>query len=221
MNEVIKTYLLDDPETVIPMDRNEFYDEQIKISKKTGKPTRAADIISVLIFNSSQELLIQKRSFEKAHNPGLLDKSIGGHVRYNDSADYSVMVETVQELQTPSIVLKNQEDFKKTLKLLDDYLTTIAITKHSRSRIQIWKRIMDNQEIKIANKVHAYFGLYDGRIKPVDKEAKGVLFYTLPELDKEMKKFPETFTNDLHVLIKDLRPEIEDFLEFISKQKNK
>jgi len=221
MSEILKVYNLNDPDTAIPMDRDKFYKEQLAIYKKTGKNTMAADVVSVLIFNNSDELIIQKRSHKKAHNAGLLDKSIGGHVRFGDSADYTVMVETVQELQTPSIVLKNTDDFKKTRVLLHDYLTTINIIKHSHSRIQTWNRTVDNKVVKMTNKVHAYFGIYDGRIKPVDREAKGILYYSMEELEKEMKEFPETFTNDLHVLIKDLKPEIKDFLKLNAEQRAK
>lgn len=221
MNEIITVYDLNDLETAIPMDRDEFYKEQIAVYKKTGKPTMAADIISVLIFNNSDELIVQKRSYDKAHNPGLLDKSIGGHVRFGDSADYTVMVETVQELQTPSIVLKNTEDFKKTHLLLHDYLTTISIIKHSYSKVYIWDRIVNGEKIKMAGKVHAYFGIYDGRTKPVDKEAKGVLFYTLKELEIEMKNSPKIFTHDLQVLLKDLKPEIKAFLKLNALERAK
>lgn len=107
MSEILNTFLLDDPETPIPMDRDKFYAEQVNIFQKTGKPTRACEIVDVFIFNSHGQLFMQKRSYHKAHNPGILDKSIGGHVRHTDTPDYTVMVETVQELQTPSIVLKN------------------------------------------------------------------------------------------------------------------
>lgn len=224
MSEIINTYKLDDPETPIPMGRDEFYAEQVKKSKEGVKPDRANEIIDIFIFNSSQELLVQKRSYDKAHNPGLLDKSIGGHVRFGDTPDYTVMVETVQELQTPSIVLKNTEDFKKTLILLNEYLTTIAIIKHSKSKIYILSKIIDGKKVTVANKIHAYFGIYDGSIKTVDREAKGVLFYTIDELKEEMKKFPKTFTDDMHALVPAYKDEIYDFFKFISskgkRQKN-
>lgn len=58
MTEIISTYKLDDPETIIPMERDEFYAEQIEAYKKTGQPSRAADIINVFVFNSQQELLV-------------------------------------------------------------------------------------------------------------------------------------------------------------------
>ncbi len=211
-NETIKTYLLNDPETALPMEREAFYKEQIEAFTKTGKPTRACDIVDIFIFNTHGELIVQKRSYDKAHNAGLLDKSIGGHVRFEDSADYTVMVETVQELQTPSIVLKNRKDFQKTLTLLGDYLTTISILRHSHSKIYFLDKIIHDKKIVIANKVHAFFGIYDGSIRPVDREAKGILYYTLDELAAELRQFPDTFTHDMHVLFAELRPEIEEFL---------
>ncbi len=216
MNEILNTYLLNDLELALPMERDQFYKEQVEVYQKTGQPTRACEIVHVLIFNSQGELLVQKRSYDKNHNPGLLDKSVGGHIRYGDTPDYSVMVETVQELQTPSIVLKNQGDFKKTLVLLADYLNTIAVVRHYQSRLYNLDRIINGHKVKIANKTHVYLGLYDGSIKPVDREARGILFYTLSELDKEINSFPETFTGDLQILLKEYRPEIEDFIDLIN-----
>jgi hypothetical protein len=40
------------------------------------------------------------------------------------------MLETVQELQVPSIVLNNDDDFDKTLKLLSNYTATISVIKN-------------------------------------------------------------------------------------------
>lgn len=220
MNEMINTYLLDDPETLIPMDRGEFYAEQIEAFEKTRKPTRAAAILDVFIFNRVREMLVQKRSYDKAHNPGLFDKSVGGHIRYGDTADFSVMVETVQELQTPSIVLKNDVDFIKALKLLAGYTATVAIIKHVKTKIYHLEKIIDGKTIIIANKVHLYMGVYDGSTRIVDREAKGVLFYTLEELEKEMNQFSKAFTQDMHIFFQELRPEMERFLDSLNQIQN-
>lgn len=212
MKELISTFLLDDPENSLPMDRQEFYQEQIAAYKKTGKPTRACELVIVFLFNLHQDLLIQKRSFSKGHNPGLLDKSIGGHIRYGDSPEYTVMLETIQELQTPSVVLRDMVDFKKTLKLLTDYLSTVALLKYSGCQIYFFDKIINNERIQIANKTHAYLGIYEGRVRPVDREAQGVLFYSFDELTSELAKSPQNFTSELPVYVNKLQSEIEIFL---------
>jgi len=219
MGEIVNTYLLTDPDNIIPMDRDEFYKEQIEVFEKTGIPTMAVEVVHCLIFNSDKEVIIQKRSFEKKQNAGLLDKSIGGHVQYGDTLDYTIMVETVQELQTPSIVLRNYQDFKKALILLGAYLNTIALINHSLNKIVISERIIDGKKVSIANKVNLFFGIYDGATKPVDKEAKGVLYYKLNEFIKEIDTIPQTFANDLIAIIKDFKPEIEKFFAVIDEVK--
>lgn len=212
MDETVCTYLLDDPFTLIPMGRKEFYAEQIAEYKKTGKPSRAVEIVNVFIFNSQGDLIVQKRSYGKAHNPGLLDKSIGGHMQEGDTPDFTVMLETVQELQTPSIVLKNREDFLKTFKILRSYLDTIALVRHSRTKLYVCDKIIGNEQIKIANKSNIYFGIYDGRIRPADREAKGILYYSLPDLKQEMEKFPQIFTPELRIYVEDCSSDLEEFL---------
>jgi isopentenyldiphosphate isomerase len=217
MSEIINTYKLDNPLVVVPMEREEFYKEQEKIFKKDGKSTRAVEIVDILIFNSHGELTVQKRSFNKNHNAGLLDKSIGGHVQSGDTPDYTVMVETIQELQTPSIVLKNQTDFEKTYKLLERYLETIALIRHLNTSVINPIKILSNEKIRIANKAHVYIGVYDGRIRPVDREAKGILFYSISELKKEMEETPEIFTDDLHCIMREYEKEIKEFVEYTTK----
>jgi len=215
MSEVVKTYLLDDPDVMIPMDRNEFYKEQVEIFKKTGKPTRSVEIVNIFLFDETGELFVQKRSHKKAHNPGLLDKSIGGHVQEGDETNYTVMVETIQELQVPSVVLRTDDDFIKTYNLLKEYLNTVAIIKHVDTEIYQLERQMGGEMVKIANKLNLYFGVYGGRVKTVDREVKGVLQYSLKELDEEIEEVPQTFTYDLKFLVKKYRKELENFIKIL------
>ena len=204
---------MNDPEALIPMKRSEFYEEQVKIFKLTGNPTRACDIINIFIFNSDGDVLVQKRSKNKNHNAGMFDKSIGGHVTYGDTYSHTVMVETVQELQTPSIVLKNKKDFDKTINVLSEYTETIAIIKHNDTEIHRMPKILQGESVDILNRIHLYFGIYDGRTRPVDKEAQGVLYYNLDDLIDEMKTSPTMFTQDLHILIKTYEKEMREFIE--------
>jgi len=65
MSEIITTYLLKNPDQKMPMDRDDFYDEQIKVFKETGKPTRAVEIMDTMLFTPDKEIILQKRSHTK------------------------------------------------------------------------------------------------------------------------------------------------------------
>jgi hypothetical protein len=70
--------MLNDPEKrLIPMERKAFYDEQFALSVNGQEPNRSVDVVQVLLFTLDGEVILQKRSQNKAHNPGLIDKSIG------------------------------------------------------------------------------------------------------------------------------------------------
>jgi len=142
MSELVNVLSLDEPNISIPMERASFYKEQIEIFRKTGKPTKAVEVVNIFLFNESGQLIIQKRSSSKAHNPNLMDKSVGGHIVYGDSPHFTVMLETVQELQVPSIVLNNDEDFRKIHILLKDYTSTTAIVKHFATEITSLNKII-------------------------------------------------------------------------------
>lgn len=212
MVEKITIYDLKKPETAIPMNRNDFYSEQTNIFLKTGKPTKACEIADVIFFTERKEIILQKRSLTKNHNPGLIDKSIGGHVSFGDLPFYTVMVETVQELRVPSIVLRTDEDFTKTFKLLEDYLDNIAIIKQIDKKIFFLNKIIKGKKITIANNVDFFLGIYSGATKPVDGEASGVLYYKLDSLRKKMRVNPNIFTHDLIFFIDHYKKEIDNFL---------
>jgi isopentenyldiphosphate isomerase len=173
-------------------DRGQFYEEQF-----AGNYNLAIHVIDILLFTSHGDIILQKRSHTKAHNPGILDKSIGGHIAYGDTADYTVMVESVQELLTPSIVLKNDTDFNKTLGLLKNYTETISIVKPVETVEWTLNKSHDGSQKPINNVVHMYFGLYDGRMRPADREAAGMLYYSYDNLKKEIEHNPMQFTDDL------------------------
>lgn len=215
MSETVATYDIKNPDKVIPMDRAEFYRQQIENYEKGIEPTRAVGVVNVFVFDSVGELFIQKRSNTKAHNAGLFDKSMGGHIRFGDNSDYTVMVETIQELQVPSIVLRTHEDFSKTHDLLSSYLSTVSIIEQIDSQIYSLPKTIKGSKIPILNKVHLYFGVYDGAVSTVDREAKGVVLYSLDDIKGDIKKSPDLFTYDLAFLIKKYHSQIEKFIKII------
>ncbi len=216
MSEIITTYLLNDLEQPLPMDRGEFYASQIKIFKEGKMPNRSAAIVQVLLFSPDKDIILQKRSFDKTHNPGLIDKTIGGHVTFGNTFNFSVQAETLQEMQVPSIVLSYEEDFSKTYRLLKDFLSNSAIIQLIDRQTANFSKLINDQLIPIANTYYFYLGVYGGSIRPADREASGVLFYTLENLQKEMKKMPEMFTEDLKFFLSKYSSEIELFLSKIA-----
>lgn len=217
MSEYINTYSLKwNNINISPMKRDEFYEEQHRVVLETGGPDKAVDVVYILLFNTDREIYIQKRSSEKWHNPSLLDKTIWGHVRVWDTPDHTVMLETVQELQVPSLVIDHNENYDKNYLILRGYLNTIALVKHIDSSIEIFTRVLpDGTETKHANRYHLYFGIYDGSTRTVDKEAKGVLRYKLDELYTEIEKVPNLFTQDLRFLLEYYEKHIRNFVKEI------
>jgi isopentenyldiphosphate isomerase len=195
--------------------RKKFYDEKFN-GVDNGLAVHVTD---ALLFGLDGEIILQKRASDKRHNPGLIDKTLGGHIKYGDTADYTVMVETIQELLTPSIVLDSDDDFDKTLDLLKNYIDTIAIVSVKTVRAWSLEKLVGDQKIVVNNIVHLYFGVYGGRMRPADKEAAGVLYYSdLEQLEKEINTHPDIFTDDLIQIIKEYR---DDILAFQSKIREK
>ncbi len=219
MAEIVTTYLLADPSEPVPMARDEFYEEQIAVYRKTGKPTRSVAVVQTLLFTPDRELIFQKRSRRKDHNPGMFDKSLGGHIRFGDTPTYALMVETLQELEVPSIVLPDPEDFKKTYRLLKDHLNNTALIQHvDGPRTYVSKKLIGGEIVGIANTYHFYLGIYSGSKRPADKEAAGILFLSPEALDEELAESPQLFTEDLKFLLKKYKEKIEVFLKILDRQ---
>ncbi len=197
MSEIINTYSQKNPWKVIPMERSEFYSEEVSRSRNGLTPERYIEVIHIFLFNEHGELIIQKRSKEKNHNPNLLDKSIGWHVQHGDAPNLSSMIETIQELQTPSIVLNTQSDFLRTYAVLKDYISTSAVLQYIDTRDSISLKVIGKEIVPIWNRIHTYFGIYGWRVKNIDKEAKWILYYSLEDLAEEIQDHPEIFTHDL------------------------
>lgn len=198
-----------------PYDRVTFYDEQIVEFKNHWSPTLWVSVIGILIFNESGEIIVQKRAKHKNHNAWLLDKTVWWHVKYWDGIDYTVMVETVEELQCPSIVVKHDENFEERLKLLKNYIKTLAIISHIDVSDVIMERKMKDGNIRIANKMYLYFGVYWWRVKNVDKEAMWILYYSLDDLLNEIQEYPNMFTYDLKYILETHNEDIRSFIDLI------
>jgi isopentenyldiphosphate isomerase len=207
MDEKITVSPLTDITKKLPYSRRQFYEEQFSGSRKD----LAAHIIDVLLFDPSGDLILQKRSLSKNHNPGLIDKTLGGHITFGNSANYTVMVESVQELLTPSIVLDDETDFDKAFDLLQPYVDIISILEKKTVKLWNFQKLHDGRHEPVGNVVHLYFGIYNGRMRPADREASGVLYYSVDQLESEIAATPNLFTDDLIQILGEYRDDILAF----------
>lgn len=218
-SELVTLYSIYEP-TANPISyvRSQFYDEQIALAQWDKLYQYWVWIINIFLVNRAWEIIIQKRSSHKRHNPNLLDKSIWWHIQRWDPVDYTVMVETVQELQVPSVVIREDDDFEKRYELLHDYLNTIALIKHVDTKMIQLKKIINWETVPLYNMTHIFFGVYGGSVKNVDREAKWILYYDIDELVQEMNDTPSQFTDDLHTYLKLYGEELRSFIDFIKEE---
>jgi hypothetical protein len=216
MAELVTVYGPGETDVSRPMDRDMFYAHEIEHFRAGTSSGIAIEVIQVLLVNESHQFIVQMRSENKRHNAGLLDKSIGGHVKYGDSVIYTVNVETVQELRVPSLTLATADDFKKTLQLLKEYLSTVAIVRHIDTRTEILRKLIGNELVPILHRVHFFLGVYGGAVKNVDAEASGVLFLGLDRLREKVERQPEQFSDDLRHYLATRKVEIDEFFATIT-----
>jgi isopentenyldiphosphate isomerase len=199
MKEQLETYKLDGT-FIGNQDRKEFYKKIKKEFIDTGSISRKVKTVRVLIMNSSGRIYLQKRSNTKNENPGLYDKTVGGHVTAGNTFELTVVKECAEELGFPCTILSN-EDFKDAVNSIDleiigifrkidhiDNFDSIRVTKEGDSFIQPY--ITD-----------IYLGYYDGAIRFVDGESSGIETFTIEELKKDIDINPDKYTGDLKFMI--------------------
>ncbi|MFC1697726.1 NUDIX domain-containing protein [Nanoarchaeota archaeon] len=181
-------------------DRDEYYESIREEFKKNGKITTQVKAIRMLLMNERGMLYIQKRSPLKAENPGLYDKTVGGHVKAGHTWDLTVVQECHEELGFPAVVLTDEE-FKLAVRATD--LSIIGLFRKVdliEKFISIRKR--GNEHIKQPYITAIYVGYYDGGIRFKDGEATGIEVLSLEDLQNRIKKNPKDFTEDLKFMIK-------------------
>ena len=125
------------------------------------------------------------------------------------------MIETVQELNIPSVVLRNNEDLKRTYEILDRSLERTAIVELIDHNIYLLDNIIKEEKITFAKNIWMFMGIYSGAMKPTDREASGILYYELDVLKDEMKRLPDLFTPDLHFMLEKYKDDIDRILKIL------
>jgi isopentenyldiphosphate isomerase len=185
-------------------ERKEFYADIKKEFKEKGKISRQVKSVRMLIMTSEGRIYIQRRSKRKKENPGLYDKTIGGHVKAGHTWKLTVVQECHEELGFPAVILTDDE-FIKALSGTD--LRIIGLLRkvdHISQFISVRKtKEGDSFEQPYIN--NFYIGYYDGGIRFCDGESSGIEVFTIEELEKQIAEEPTKFTEDLKWMIKRYR----------------
>jgi len=184
--------------------RKEFYKEILEEYRRTGKITKQVKSIRVLVLSSKGRIYIQHRSEEKDRNPGLYDKTIGGHLEPGHTWDLTVVKECHEELGFPGVVLSDDE-FRSAIPATN--LKIIGILRrieHMTNFISI--NNIKGEEIKQPFITTFYIGYYDGPISFCDGESVGIEVVDLKTLKKRIKERPKEYTEDLKYMIKRYEP---------------
>jgi len=186
-------------------ERKKLYSEIRKEFAETGKITKQVRGIRLLLLNSSGRIYLQKRAKHKKENPGLYDKTVGGHVSAGTSYDMTLVKECSEELGFPAAVLPATE-FSTAVNSVDltivgifkqiDYITPFMSTRISKDGtkfIQPWMNAF-------------YIGYYNGAIRFADGESSGIQVYSLDELKEELEEKPDEFTEDIKFMVNTYEP---------------
>jgi isopentenyldiphosphate isomerase len=183
--------------------RTKFYAQVQKEYAAKGKITKQVRTIRLLLMNSNGRIYIQKRSMDKPENPGLYDKTIGGHVVAGHTWYMTVVKECHEELGFPAVVLSHEE-FRQAINSTDTGV--IGIFRQVDSLVNYLSvRKTKTKDFVQPQMTNVYIGYYDGPIHFKDGESTGVEVFTLAELEKEMAANPKRFTEDLKFMIKKYR----------------
>ena len=104
MTEVLEVYDLDG-KLIDEEEREKFYTEIKEEFASKGEISRQVKSIRLLLMNSDGRIYLQKRSKLKNENPGLYDKTIGGHVAKGQTFEIAVIKECAEELGLPAAIL--------------------------------------------------------------------------------------------------------------------
>ena len=200
MSEKIEIYDLKDSLLGVE-DRDKFYSEIKKEFAKTKKITRQVKRSVLLLMNSKGKIVIQKRNKTKQENPGLYDKTLGGHVIEEDSFNLTIIKECAEKLGFPASIIPASE-FERAIKKTN--LRVVGIFKEiDYISNHLSKRVTHRGDYFIQPYINTtYIGYYDGSMQFIDGESSGIELFLLDELEDEIKNYPEKFTDDIKFMVK-------------------
>ena len=153
-------------ERVILVDENdkEMGTEEKMKAHVENKMHRA---ISVFVFNSKGEMMLQRRAMSKYHSPGLWSNTCCTHPRLGE-----------ENIDAAKRRLKEEMGFECELKEIFSFTYNIELGKN------LYENEFD----------HVFFGTFDGEPNLNPDETDDYKFVSIAELEKDAKENPDNYT---------------------------
>ena len=207
MKEMLEVYS-EEGEKVGELEKSEAHKQMKGEFFGKGKSPIRHKHVRLILMTSKGRIILQRRSRWKGDNPGMWDKTVGGHVTEQDSYDLTMLKECAEELGIPATIV-SKEEFEHTASITDltvlGVLTKIAyLDNYQSSRIEHNKKVWTEPSM-----TQFYIGYYDGAIRFIDKESCGIQVFELKELEEELKEASNSFTDDIKYILKKFKDKIK------------
>ncbi len=143
--------------------------ELFNILDENGKPVGTASrdkchcgsfllhgVVHVLVFNSGEKLLLQKRATNKRIQPGKWDTSVGGHIDYGESVEHALYRETEEELGISGAEMVKLYEYILVSDIEKEYVTTYTCVWDGPISIQ--KSEMDEVRLFSPEEIESLLG---------------------------------------------------------------
>jgi isopentenyl-diphosphate Delta-isomerase len=138
---------------------------------------------SILVFNSNNELLLQKRALNKYHSPGLWTNTCCSHPRFGEKLEDAVYRR-----------LKEEMGFTCELKEVFDFIYKAQLEDN------LFEHEFD----------HVFIGIYNGEVIPNKDEVDDYKWIDIEELKDDIIKRPEIYTYWFKILFDRAESEFYD-----------
>ncbi|MCK4589314.1 MAG: NUDIX domain-containing protein [Nanoarchaeota archaeon] len=183
------------------MEKKKLHEKMRHEFSKRGKVSVRHKHVRLILMTSNGRIILQKRSKWKGDNSNMWDKTIGGHVSTKDSYDLTLLKECAEELGIPATIV-NPTEFKHSVSVADLHVLGILTPIIHLDNYQSTRKESSGKEWVEPSMTQFYIGYYDGSIKFRDDEACGIQVFELKDLEKQIKKNPQDFTNDVRYIVK-------------------
>jgi len=131
---------------------------------------------SVFLFNSTGEMLLQKRAAEKYHSPNQWTNAVCSHPKEGETYEEGALRRLKEELGIHASI---------TEKFFFTYKANVGGN--------LWEHELD----------HVFTGTYDGPFAPDASEVSDLRYVSMEELEKELSEHPENFTEWFKIILKE------------------